>query len=83
MVGTGVVVTSTAVGGAEVKVGSAAIPVVEVGTARLLGRYWLAGGCLPVICRLPLQLASSTSSTQVKNTLLFIVASLDPDAKSQ
>ncbi len=77
--GTGVTVTITAVGGAEVRVGSAAIPVVEVGTT---GGWPVAGGGLPLAGNLhPANpTASITSSIQVKNTFLFIVASLEPDA---
>jgi hypothetical protein len=81
-VGTGVVVTSTAVGGAEVKVASAAIPVVAVGALGcwvvIVGGGLLAGSLQPAT-----PTVSSTSNTQVNNTLLFIFASLDPDAKSE
>jgi hypothetical protein len=44
----------------------------------MVGGGLLAGSLQPVT-----PTASSTSNTQVNNTLLFIVASLDPVAKSQ
>jgi hypothetical protein len=82
VVGTGVVVTNTAVGGAEVKVASAAIPTVELGTPDC----WVdtvGGGLLAGNLQAVTPIASITSIMQVKNNLLFIVASLDPDAKYQ
>jgi hypothetical protein len=65
-----------------VTVASAAIPVVEVGAFAcwvvIVGGGLLAGNLQAVI-----PIANSTSTTQVKNTRLIIVASLNPDAKYQ
>jgi hypothetical protein len=82
VVGTDVTVTNAGVGGAEVNVASAAIPVVEVGTTACwvvttVGAPLLAGNLQAVT-----PIASSTSSIQVKNILLFIIVSLEPGAKS-
>jgi hypothetical protein len=78
--GIGVTVTITAVGGAEVRVGSAAIPVVAVATigcpvVTTVGGLPLAGNLQPAA-----PTARSTSSIQVKNTFLLIFASLEPIA---
>jgi hypothetical protein len=82
VVGTDVTVTNAGVGGAEVNVASAAIPVVEVGTTACwvvttVGAPPLAGNLQAVT------IASNTSSIQVKNILLFIIISLEPGAKYQ
>jgi hypothetical protein len=72
--GIDVTVTITAVGGTDVLVGSAATPVVEIGTAvsgfMAVGGLPLAGNLQAVAAN-----ASITSSTQVKINFLFMVAS--------
>jgi hypothetical protein len=77
--GTEVAVTTTGVGGTEVLVGSAATPVVEVGTT---GTWVATGGGLPAAGNLQAVMisASITSAVPVKMIFLFMVASLAPNA---
>jgi len=73
--GAEVTVTTTGVGGTDVLVGSAATPVVAVGTT---GTWVVTGGGLPAAGSLQAVVInpSITSTTHVKMVFLFMVASL-------